>query len=162
MKPIIRMKKMLGVNPYNKTYYLYNDPGLPDGLPLVAIEEIRKKKNNEEEKKEEEFNSEQQKEEEYNSFDASGTDPQTINQFELLWKRYSKRVGKKEALYYYNEVIKMGETFNFIKQGLDNYIEYLKNEDTPDIIIKNGSNWFKGECWDDEYEVYYNIIDFPF
>ncbi len=51
-------KNMLDVNPNNKTYYLYNDPGLPNDLPLVAIEEIRKKKNNEEEKKEEEFNSE--------------------------------------------------------------------------------------------------------
>ena len=155
-------KSMLGVNPNNKTYYLYNDPGLPDGLPLVTIEEIRKKKNNEEEKKEEKINSEQQKEEEYNSFDTSDIDPQIINQFELLWKKYPKRVGKKEALYYYNEAIKRGETFDVIKRGLDNYIEYLKNEDTPDIIIKNGSNWFKGECWNDEYEVYYNNIDFPF
>ena len=43
---------------------------------------------------------------------------------------------------------------------MDNYVEYLKSEDTPDIIIKNGSNWFKGECWNDEYEVYYNNIDF--
>lgn len=49
---------MMGVNPNNKTYYLYYDSGLPDGLPLVAIEEIRKKKNNEEEEKAEEFNSE--------------------------------------------------------------------------------------------------------
>lgn len=155
-------KSMLGVNPNNKTYYLYNDPELPDGLPLVAIEEIRKKKNNEEEKKEEKINSEQQKEEEYNSFDTSEIDPQIINQFELLWKKYPKRVGKKEALYYYNEAIKKGETFDVIKRGLDNYTEYLKNEATPDIIIKKGSNWFKGECWNDEYEVYYNNIDFPF
>lgn len=54
-------KSMIGVNLKNKTYYLYDDPGLPDGLPLVALDEIRKKKNNEEEKKEEEFNSEQLK-----------------------------------------------------------------------------------------------------
>ena len=80
----------------------------------------------------------------------------------MLWKKYPKRVGKKEALYYYNEAIKKGETFDIINQGLDNYIEYLKSEDIPDIIIKNGSNWFKSECWNDEYEVYYNNIDFPF
>lgn len=60
----------------------------------------------------------------------------------LLSKKYPKRVGKKEALYYYyyNEAIKKGETFDTIEQGLDNYIEYLKNEDIPDITIKNGSN----------------------
>lgn len=62
----------------------------------------------------------------------------------MLWKKYLKRVGKKEALYYYNKAIKKGETFDVIKRGLDNYIEYLKNEAAPDIIIKNGSNWFKG------------------
>lgn len=145
-------KSMVGVNLKNKTYYLYDDPGLPEGLPLVALDEIRRKKNNEEE----------EKEEEYNSFDTSDIDPQIINQFELLWKKYPKRVGKKEALYYYNEAIKKGETFDVIKRELDNYIEYLKNEAPPDIIIKNGSNWFKGECWNDEYEVYYNNIDFPF
>lgn len=49
-----------------------------------------------------------------------------MNQFELLWNKYPKRVGKKEALYYYNEAIK------------------------------------KGECLDDDYEVSYHNIDFPF
>lgn len=155
-------REMIGVNPNNKTYYFFDDERLPDGLPLVTIDEMRRKKNNEEEEKEEEFNSEKQKEGEYNSFDTSDVDIKIMNQFELLWKKYPKRVGKKEALYYYNEAIKKGETFDTIEQGLDNYIEYLKNEDIPDITIKNGSNWFKGECWDDDYEVSYHNIDFPF
>lgn len=155
-------KSMIGVNLNNKTYYLYDDSRLPDRLPLVALDEIRRKKNNEEEEKEEEFNSEQQKEEEYNSFDLSDIDPRIINQFELLWDKYPKRTGKKEALYYYNQAIKNGESFDTIEQGLDNYIEHLKIDDTPDIHIKNGSNWFKGECWNDEYEVNYHNIDFPF
>lgn len=37
-------KSMIGVNIKNKTYYLYDDPGLPDGLPLVVLDEIRRKK----------------------------------------------------------------------------------------------------------------------
>ena len=155
-------KNMIGVNLNNKTYYLYDDSGLPEGLPLVALDEVRKKKNNEEEEKEEEINSEQLKEEEYNTFDVSDIDPKIINQFELLWNKYPKRVGKKEALYYYNQAIKNGESFEIIEQGLDNYIEHLKNDATPDIHIKYGSNWFKNECWDDEYEVNYHNIDFPF
>lgn len=65
-------------------------------------------------------------------------------------------------MYYYNQAIKNGESFDTIEQGLDNYIEHLKIDDTPDIHIKNGSNWFKGECWNDEYEVNYHNIDFPF
>ena len=85
-----------------------------------------------------------------------------MNQFELLWNKYPKRVGKKEALYYYNEAIKKGETFDTIVQGLDNCIEYLKNEDIPDITIKNGSNWFKGECLDDDYELVIITMTFHF
>lgn len=37
-------KNMIGVNLNNKTYYLYNEEGLPDGLPLVALDEIRRKR----------------------------------------------------------------------------------------------------------------------
>lgn len=152
-------KNMIGVNLNNKTYYLYNEEGLTDGLPLVALDEIRRKKNNEEEEKEEEFNSEQQKEEEYSTFDVSDIDPKIINQFEFLWNKYPKKVGKKEALYYYNQAIKNGESFDFIEQGLDNYIDYLKNEGTPDIHIKYGSNWFKNEYWNDEYETNNHYFD---
>lgn len=77
----------------------------------------------------------------------------------MLWNKYPKKVGKKEALYCYNQAIKNGETFDTIKQGLDNYVEYLKNEDTPDIHIKYGSNWFKNECWNDEYETNNHYFD---
>ena len=125
-------KNMIGVNLNNKTYYLYNEDGLPDGLPLVALDEIRRKKNNEEE--------------EYSTFDVSDIDPKIVNQFEFLWNKYPKKVGKKETLYYYNQAIKNGESFDVIEQGLDNYIDYLKNEGIPDIHIKYGSNWFKNEC----------------
>lgn len=152
-------KNMIGVNLNNKTYYLYDDSGLPEGLPLVALDEIRRKKNNEEEEKEEEYNSEQLKEEEYNTFDVSDIDPIIINQFEFLWNKYPKKVGKKEALYYYNQAIKNGESFDIIEQGLDNYIDYLKNDGTPDIHIKYGSNWFKNECWNDEYETNNHYFD---
>lgn len=100
-------KNMIGVNLNNKTYYLYEEDRLPDGLLLVALDEARLKKTKEEKKKEEEFNSEQQKEEEYNSFELFDIDPQKIKQFEFLWNKYPKKVGKKEALYYYNQAIKM-------------------------------------------------------
>lgn len=152
-------KNMIGVNLNNKTYYLYEEEGLSDGLPLVALDEARLKKTKEEKKKEEEFNSEQQKEEEYNSFELPDIDPKIINQFELLWNKYPKKVGKKEALYYYNQAIKKGESFDIIEQGVDNYIEYLNNEETPDIHIKYGSNWFKNECWNDEYETNNHYFD---
>lgn len=140
---------MIGVNLNNKTYYLYEKDGLLNGLPLVVLDEARLKKTKEEKKKEEE----------YNSFELSDIDSQTISQFELLWSKYPKKVGKKEALYYYNRAIKKGESFNIIEQGLDNYIDYLNNDGTPDIHIKYGFNWFKNECWNDEYETNNHYFD---
>lgn len=44
-------KNMIGVNLNNKTYYLYEEDGLPDGLPLVVLDEARLKKTKEEKKK---------------------------------------------------------------------------------------------------------------
>ena len=46
-------KKNVFMNTDNKTYYINDNNGLPDGLPLVALDKIRIEKNNEEEKKEE-------------------------------------------------------------------------------------------------------------
>lgn len=77
-------KKKVFMNTDNKTYYVFDDNGLPDGLPLVALDKIRIEKTNEEEKKEEELNSEKQKVEEYNSFDLSDIDLETKRQFEFL------------------------------------------------------------------------------
>lgn len=148
-------KKNVFMNTDTKTYHINDDNGLPDGLPLVALDKIRIEKNNEEE-----FNSEQQKEVEYKTFDCADIDSESKRQFDFLWDKYPKKIGKKEALYYYNEAIKNGESFDIIGQGLDNYIEYLKDNNTPDILIKNGSNWFKGSCWNDEYET--NNYDFDF
>lgn len=145
-------KNMIGVNPNNKTYYLYNDSGLPDGLPLVAPDEIRRKKNSEEEIIEEELNSEQQPEE-YKYIDVSDVDPKIKNQFESLWSKYPKKVGKAEALHYYDTAIKNGESFDIIDQGIDNYNEYINYNMTQDIFIKNGSTWFKNGCWNDNYEI---------
>lgn len=44
-------KKNVFMNTDNKTYYINDDNGLPNGLPLVALDKIRIEKNNEEEKK---------------------------------------------------------------------------------------------------------------
>ena len=154
-------KKKVFMNTDNKTYYVFDDNGLPDGLPLVALDKIRIEKTNEEEKKEEELNSEKQKEEEYNSFDLSDIDLETKRQFEFLWDKYPKKIGKSAALYYYNKAIKNGESFDAISEGLDNYIKYIEENGTQDLFIKNASTWFKSECWNDEYETnnyYFNDV----
>lgn len=153
-------KKKLCKNMDNKMYYLIDESGLPNGIPLVDLDKNRKEENNIEKKKEEEFNSGQLKEEEYKSFGDSDIDPKIKSQFDSLWNKYPKKVGKKEALHYYNEAIKNGESFDIIKHGIEKYLEYLLENDPPDILIKNGFNWFKGNCWNDDYEVNYSNFDY--
>lgn len=73
-------------------------------------------------------------------------------------KKPNRYWSKKDKLKLINEVLN-GKSFDVIEQGLDNYIDYLKNEGTPDIHIKYGSNWFKNECWNDEYETNNHYFD---
>ncbi|MGN1324337.1 MAG: hypothetical protein ACI4VR_03980 [Bacilli bacterium] len=82
----------------------------------------------------------------------------TRSQFEYLWNKYPRKIGKNEALYYYDKAIKNGELFDIIGGGLENYINYIEEKNTQDLFIKNGSTWFKGECWNDEYPT--NRFDF--
>lgn len=46
-------------------------------------------------------------------------------QFDVLWDKYPKKIGKAEALKCYNEAIQEGYSFDVINQGLDNYIKYI-------------------------------------
>ena len=66
-------------------------------------------------------------------------DLETKRQFEFLWDKYPKKIGKGVALYYYNKAIKNGESFDVIGEGLDNYIKYIEENGTQDIFIKNAS-----------------------
>lgn len=143
-------REMIGVNPNNRTYYLFDDERLPDGLPLVTIDEMRRKKNNEDEENEDEFILEQSKGDNLSN-DNSDISPIVKNQFDYLWNKYPKKIGKKDAIQYYNDAINEGESFEDIKNGLDNYLKYIKESDMQDIFIKNGSNWFKDYGWNDEY-----------
>lgn len=143
-------REMIGVNPNNRTYYFFDDERLPDGLPLVTIDEMRRKKNNEDEENEDEFILEEPKGDNISN-NNSYVSPIIKNQFDYLWNKYPKKIAKKDALQYYNDAINEGESFEDIKNGLNNYLEFVKESDMQDIFIKNGSNWFKNYGWNDEY-----------
>lgn len=82
------------------------------------------------------------------------TDPQRMTdsvldeEFDALWSKYPRRVGKKDALRHYKAARKEAIRFEDIDRGLDKYIEYCRGK--PEQYIMQGSTWFCGHHWDDE------------
>ena len=73
--------------------------------------------------------------------------------FEKLWKLYPRKEGKKKAFEGYKRAIKNGTTNKEIQTGIVNYLTQIRVQRTNKQYIKQGSTWFNGECWDDEYNV---------
>lgn len=117
----VEEKKKLCKNMDNKTYYFIDD-GVPNGIPLVDLDKIREEELNKENSKN---NLAKQKEEKKNTVNESEIDEEIKKQFDVLWDKYPKKIGKAEALYCYNEAIQEGYSFDVINQGLDNYIKYI-------------------------------------
>ena len=76
------------------------------------------------------------------------TDSVLDEEFDTLWSKYPRRVGKKDALRHYKAARKEAIRFEDIDRGLDKYIEYCRGK--PEQYIMQGSTWFCGHHWDDE------------
>lgn len=74
------------------------------------------------------------------------------DEFEILWKRYPRKDGKKKALVHYKAARRSGVKYETISAGLNNYLEYIRKAKIETRYIKIGSTWFCGHCWDDEYK----------
>ena len=70
------------------------------------------------------------------------------SEFEILWKLYPRKEGKKNALAAYKRARKKGTTFEQVKDGVIAYAGVCTGRETR--YIKQGSTWFNGECWNDE------------
>ena len=73
-------------------------------------------------------------------------------EFDEIWKMYPKKQGKTDACKAYVNARKKGTNKEQIIDGLNRYIQYIKESETPDQYIKHGSTWFHQECWNDEYK----------
>lgn len=62
--------------------------------------------------------------------------------FDLLWRRYPKKIGKPEAIRHFNSTVKTLPDWQAVNRALDNYLTYLKTESTDRKFIKHGSTWF--------------------
>lgn len=76
------------------------------------------------------------------------TDSVLDEEFDVLWSKYPRRVGKKDALRHYKAARKEAIRFEDIDRGLDKYIEYCRGK--PEQYIMQGSTWFCGHHWEDE------------
>lgn len=132
----VEEKKKLCKNMDNKTYYFIDD-GVPNGIPLVDLDKIREEELNKENSKN---NLAKQKEEKKNTVNESEIDAEIKKQFDVLWDKYPKKIGKAEALNCYNETIQEGYSFDVVNQGLDNYIKYIDLNGIEKEYIKKRSN----------------------
>ncbi|MDT2814340.1 hypothetical protein P7H75_05735 [Vagococcus carniphilus] len=75
------------------------------------------------------------------------------NRFEELWEHYptGRKQGKEKAFNSYKKAIKDGVTDEIILNGLNAYKKQIEFQKTETQYIKQGSTWFNGKCWNDEY-----------
>ena len=86
-------------------------------------------------------------------FNNTSKNKQLEEDFEKLWKLYPRKEGKKKAFEAYKRAIKNGTTKKEIQTGIVNYLTQIRVQRTNKQYIKQGSTWFNGECWNDEYNV---------
>jgi len=75
------------------------------------------------------------------------------NEFEHLWKTYPKKQSKEKAKQSFLKARKNNVSLESIERGLTNYVSYIEINDIEPQYIKNGSTWFNGQCWNDEYNL---------
>ena len=78
-------------------------------------------------------------------------------EFEELWSKYPRKEGKKAAFASYQRAKKKGTTFDDVHTGILNYLDYIKAKKISTQYIKQGSTWFNGEHWNDEYD--YSFVE---
>ena len=82
-------------------------------------------------------------------------------EFETLWEKYPRKSGKKNAFLSYIKArtrVSNPVDYETVERGINNYnaeIQALKREAK---YIKNGSSWFAGEGWNDEYQTQSSTI----
>ncbi len=72
-------------------------------------------------------------------------------QFEHLWKKYPRKVGKEQAFKAFKKYRLSGVFEDDMEEGIDRYLKYIKDNNIEDRYIKHGSTWFNQKGWEDVY-----------
>ena len=71
----------------------------------------------------------------------------TAFDFDAVWNKYPRRIGKKEALRHFNASVKTEEDYKNIQKALENYLHSDQVTKGEIQYIKHGSTWFNN--WQD-------------
>jgi hypothetical protein len=86
----------------------------------------------------------------------------TEKDFNSLWELYPRKIGKKDALKYYQAAVKHGTTFDDVKAGIENYVSYIERNKIEPQFIKHGKTWFYQKGWVDDYSTNYTSGSKPY
>lgn len=67
------------------------------------------------------------------------------DKFETIWRKYPKKLGKKEAQRHFKASVKSCEDWFNIQRALENYRKYVRNVESR--FIQHGKTWFRN--WED-------------
>lgn len=82
---------------------------------------------------------------------AKPSDQELLNEFEDLWHTYPRKQGKAKALEAYKRARKAGVDKTTVLDGISRYNAQIKANKTKAKYIMQGSTWFNGKRWEDEY-----------
>lgn len=88
---------------------------------------------------------------ENNDQPAKPSDQELVNEFEDLWRLYPRKQGKAKALEAYKRARKAGVDKTTVLDGISRYSAQIKANKTKAKYIMQGSTWFNGKRWEDEY-----------
>ncbi len=81
-------------------------------------------------------------------------------EFEKLWKLYPRKQGKETAFNAYKKAVAKGATNEEIAEGIHRYVDYIKANRIEARYIKHGATWFSQNCWNDEYNLSENRLEY--
>lgn len=82
---------------------------------------------------------------------AKPSDQELLNEFEDLWHTYPRKQGKAKALEAYKRARKAGVDKTTVLDGITRYNAQITANKTKAKYIMQGSTWFNGKRWEDEY-----------
>lgn len=88
---------------------------------------------------------------ENNDQPAKPSDHELLIEFEELWQHYPRKQGKAKALEAYKRARKAGVDKTTVLDGITRYNAQIKANKTKSKYIMQGSTWFNGKRWEDEY-----------
>jgi hypothetical protein len=80
------------------------------------------------------------------------TTGQMEKEFEQLWAKYPRKIGKKKAFDSFKKARKVKKVpYEVIESGLYRYLNYIEQQELDEQYIQHGSTFFNQEKWQDEF-----------